>query len=416
MSTLALILAGGAGPDLHVLTANRSDAAVPFGGKYRVIDFALSNCVNSNIFNVSVLTQYMPRSLNEHIRAGKPWDLDRDDGGVRLLHPYQATTDGLGTWEQGSSDAIRFNLDVVRESRAERILVLAGNHIYKMNYQPMVEFHQARRADVTVGVLAVPAHQTQRFGMVTADADGRITRFEEKPRRTRSILASMGIYIFNAEALNDVLLGTGQSHRQLGRETVPWFVKHKRVFAYEFEGYWANVSTIPAYYAANMGLLADIPALDLSDPRWVIHTQSEQRPPVLVGAEAQVNGNLLCDGALIEGKVVRSVLGPGVYVAPGAEVHDSIIMNDTVVGPGAVVDRAILDKHVTIGEGAVVGHGSDNTPNSSSPGILNTGITVVGKRASIPAGMVVGRNVILGPHARVEDFPAGQIASGTTLR
>ena len=164
-----------------------------------------------------------------------------------------------------------------------------------------------------------------------------------------------------------------------------------------------------------MGLLADIPALDLSDPRWVIHTQSEQRPPVLVGGEAQVNGNLLCDGALIEGKVVRSVLGPGVYVAPGAEVHDSIIMNDTVVGPGAVVDRAILDKHVTIGEGAVVGHGNDNTPNSSSPGILNTGITVVGKRASIPAGMVVGRNVILGPHVRAEDYPAGQIGSGTPL-
>ncbi len=415
MSTLALILAGGSGPDLHVLTANRSDAAVPFGGKYRVIDFPLSNCVNSSIFNVAVLTQYMPRSLNEHIRAGKPWDLDRDDGGVRLLHPYQASADGRGTWEQGSSDAIRFNLDVVRESRAEHVLVLAGNHIYKMNYQPMLEFHRSRRADLTVGVLAVPAHQTQRFGMITADADGRISRFEEKPRRTRSILASMGIYVFNSEVLNDVLMGPGLSHRQLGRETVPWFVKHKRVFAYEFEGYWANIGTIPAYYEANMGLLADIPALDLSDPRWVIHTQSEQRPPVLLGAEAEVSGNLLCDGALIEGRVVRSVLGPGVYVAPGAEVRDSIIMNDTIVAAGAVVDRAIVDKQVTISEGAVVGFGSDNTPNTGSPGILNTGITVVGKRAFIPAGMVVGRNVILAPHLRAEDYPPGQVPSGASL-
>ena len=414
MNVLAMILAGGAAPDLHVLTASRAEAAVPFGGKYRVIDFSLSNCVNSGIFNVAVLTQYMPRSLNEHIRAGKPWDLDRGQGGVRLLQPYQSNAEGRGDWQEGSGDAIRFNLDVVRETRAELVVVLAGNHIYKMNYQPMIEFHRRRKTDVTVAVVAVPSHQTHRFGMVTADSDGRITRFEEKPRRTRSTLASMGVYVFDPEVLADLLTGPGKSHRNLGAETIPWAVRHRRVSAYEFEGYWSNVATVPAYYEANMGLLADIPALDLADPRWVIHTQSRQLPPALLGPEAHVNGNLICDGARVDGTVVRSLIGPGVYVAPGAEVRDSIIMDDTVIGPGAVVDRAIVDKQVTVGGGARLGAGADNTPNTQPTGTLNTGITLVGKSAQVPPDVVVGRNVIIRPKATAEQF-AAETPSGTSV-
>lgn len=416
MSVLAMILAGGTGPGLHVLTATRAEPAVPFGGKYRIIDFPLSNCVNSDIYNVAVLTQYMPRTLNDHIGAGKPWDLDRAEGGVRLLQPYQSQPGVECGWQEGSADAVRFNLDVVQESQAEHVLILAGNHIYKMDYRPMLEFHRLRRADVTVAVRAVSPHQTYRFGMVTTDTDGRISRFEEKPRRTRSTLASMGIYVFNADVLCDWLEGPGRGHRHLGGETIPSLVQRKRVYAYTFEGYWANVGTVPAYYEANMGLLADIPALDLSDPRWVIHTRSEQRPPVYLGAGACVAGNLLCDGARIEGCVLRSVIGPGVMVAADAEVRDSIIMNDTVISPGAVVDRAIVDKEVLIGEGARVGFGEDNTPNAALPEVLNTGITLVGKRARVPAGAVLGRNVVVQPGVTVEDFPAGEIPSGASVQ
>lgn len=412
MNVFAMILAGGAAPGLHTLTTSRAEAALPFGGKYRVIDFTLSNCVNSDIYDVAVLTQYMPRSLNEHIRAGKPWDLDRAEGGVRLLQPYQSSAEESGAWQEGSADAVRFNLDVVRESDADHILLLAGNHIYKMNYQPMVEFHRLRKADVTIAVQAVNPHQTQRFGMITADSDGRIARFEEKPRRTRSTLASMGIYVFEPDVLIDWLSGRGRNYRNLGSDLVPRLVRNKRVFAYEFEGYWANVGTVPAYFEANMALLADIPALDLSDPRWVIHTRSEQRPPVWLGPEARISSNLLSDGARIEGLVLRSVIGPGVYVAPGAQVRDSIIMNDSTIGPGAAIDRAIIDKEVQVGEEAVIGHGDDNTPNAQSPEILNTGITLVGKRATVPSGVRLGRNVMVNTGATAEQFPGDDIASG----
>ncbi|NOX62579.1 MAG: glucose-1-phosphate adenylyltransferase [Chloroflexi bacterium] len=415
MNVLAMILAGGAAPGLHVLTAHRAEAAVPFGGKYRIIDFPLSNCVNSNITNVAVLTQYMPRSLNEHIRAGKPWDLDRAEGGVRLLQPYQSSAEDRGAWQRGSADAVRFNLDVVRESGADYILILAGNHIYKMNYEPMIEFHKHRKADVTIAVRAVPAHQTHRFGMIAADADGRISRFEEKPRRTRLTLASMGIYVFSPAALIDALSGPGEKMRHLGGEVIPRLVRRKRVYAYEFEGYWTNVGAVPAYYEANMGLLAEIPALDLDDPRWVIHTRSEQRPPVLLGPDAQVNGNLLCDGARVMGRALRSIIGPGAYVHEGAEVIDSILMNDAVIAPAARVERAIIDKEVLVGEGARVGYGHDNAPNKDLPDILNTGITLVGKRARIPAGATLGRNVVVGVDVREDQFPALEIPSGCSV-
>ncbi len=328
MNVLAMILAGGPGPKLSVLTAGRSEAAIPFAGKYRAIDFPLSNCVNSDIYNVAVLTQYMPRSLNEHIRAGKPWDLDRAEGGVRLLQPYQSSAEETGAWQEGSADAIRFNLDYIRESNPDQILVLSGNHIYKMNYRPMLEFHRQRKADVTVAVRAVSPHLTNSFGMVTTDIDGRISRFEEKPRRTRATLGSMGVYVFNRQVLDDWLIGSGKKAQHLGGGVISRLIKRKRVFAYEFEGYWANVGSVPAYYEANMALLTDIPALDLSDARWTIHTRSEQYPPVWLGPDAQIHGNLLSDGARVEGKVRRSMIGPGVIVGPGAEVRDSIILND----------------------------------------------------------------------------------------
>ncbi len=413
-NVIAMILAGGAGPGLAVLTARRPESATPFAGKYRVIDFPLSNCVNSGIFNVAVLTQYMPRPLNEHIRLGKPWDLDRSSGGVRLLQPYQMRP-GKGVWEEGSADALRMNLDVVAESEASEVLTLSGNHIYKMNYQHLISFHRSHQADVTIAVRSVNPHQTFRYGMVATDGKGRITRFEEKPRRTRSNLASMGIYVFDTRVLTEWL--HARDLHDLGGGLIPEMVADPavKVCAYEFEGYWANVGAAPAYYEANMALLADIPALDLNDPHWTIHTQSEQYPPVLFSDEARAHANLISDGARIQGDVTRSIIGPGVVIGPGAVVTDSIIMNDAVIGRNAQVDRAILDKDVVVGANAIVGSGEDNIPNPAMPNILNTGITLVGQKSRIPAEAVLGRNVVVGVGVGPDDFTTPTVPSGVSI-
>ncbi|RME44218.1 MAG: glucose-1-phosphate adenylyltransferase [Chloroflexi bacterium] len=411
-----MILAGGASPALSVLTALRSEAALPFGGKYRIIDFPLSNCVNSGIYNVAVLTQYQPRSLNEHIGIGRPWDLDRTTGGVRLLQPYQSRPGEHTAWQEGTADAVRFHIDIVQEQTEDLVLILAGDHIYKMDYRPMLRFHMERRADVTIAVRSVSPYEAYRYGMVTTDPDGRVTQFEEKPKRTRSTLASMGIYVFHRDLLVTWLTGDGRDHRDFGREVIPGLLAAgKRLYGYNFLGYWADVGTVQAYWEANMALLAETPALDLYDPEWVIHTKSEERPPVLLGPEAQADGNLLSDGCQVDGHVVRSVLSPGVYVAAGAVVRDSIILTDTEIGAGAVVDRAIIDKNVTIGEGAQVGAGDDNTPNREMPNLLNTGLTLVGKGAEIPAGTVIGRNCVIQPFTAARRLAGKELASGSTV-
>ena len=415
-SALAMILAGGASPELSVLTEVRSEAALPFGGKYRIIDFPLSNCVNSEIYNVAVLTQYQPRSLNEHIGIGRPWDLDRAHGGVHLLQPYLSRPGETGAWQEGTADAVRFHLDFVREQSEELVLILAGDHIYKMDYRPLLRYHVEQRADVTIAVRSVNPYEAHRFGMVTADPDGRVTHFEEKPRRTRSTLASMGIYVFSRELLISWLTGKGKHHRDFGREVIPGLLAEgKRLYAYTFLGYWMDVGTVQAYWEANMALLAETPALDLHDPEWVIHTKSEERPPVLLGPHAQEDTCLLSDGCRIEGTVIRSVISPGVHVAEGAVVRDSILFTDTEVRPGAVVDRCIVDKHVVIGEGAQVGSGDDNTPNREMPHVLNTGITLIGKGAQIPPEIVIGRNCVVHPYVKARKLAGKSIPSGTTV-
>ncbi|RME79538.1 MAG: glucose-1-phosphate adenylyltransferase, partial [Chloroflexi bacterium] len=315
MRTLVMIMAGGASEDLSVLTKVRAEAAIPFGGKFRIIDFALSNCVNSGLYNVALLTQYMPRPLNEHVGVGKPWDLDRSQGGVRLLQPYLGPGQTSG-WQRGTADAVRHNLDFVAEQRVDTVLILAGDHIYKMDYRPMLRFHQQSQADVTVAVRRVSPFETHRFGIVSVDGDMRVVGFKEKPRRSRETLASMGIYVFNTTALTDIL--ADDSLNDFGRDVLPAILSSYRVYAYPFEGYWADIGTLQAYWEANMALLAETPALDLYDPEWVIHTRSEEQPPVQVGGNAWVGGNLLSNGCIIEGIVERSVLSPGVQVEAGA--------------------------------------------------------------------------------------------------
>jgi len=415
MSIIAMILAGGEGPALSVLTALRSEAAVPFGGKYRIIDFTLSNCVNSDIFNVAVLTQYQPRSLNEHIGVGRPWDLDRSSGGVRLLQPYQRNKGERGAWQEGTADALRFNLDTIPAS-VEDVLILAGDHVYIMDYRPLIRFHHSRNADVTIAVRQVPAFEAHRFGMVAYDADNRVVEYEEKPKRTRISTASMGVYVFRREVLIEALTtGPGRRYHNLGGEVIPALVRSARVYAYPFQGYWADVGTIQAYYEANMALLGETPALDLYVPEWVIHTRSEERPAVYLGPESRVERALLCDGCQIEGTVINSVISPGVRVAAGAVVRDSIIMTDTLIEAGAIVDRAILDKRVTVGAEARIGAGEENTPNLKWPERINTGITVIGKRASIPPRTTIGRNVVIFPHVGPKDFSGPEVASGETI-
>lgn len=390
----AMIMAGGGSPALSVLTEVRAESAVGFAGKFRLIDFPLSNCVNSEIYNVAVLTQYRPQALNGHIGTGKPWDLDLASGGLHLLQPYRGGP--YGDWQKGTADAVRRNLDFVQDQNEEHVLVLAGDHIYLMDYRPMLRQHMESGADLTLAVRRVSPHETHRYGIVTMGSDDRITRFEEKPRRTRGNLASMGIYVFRKQVLVDLL--TSSEFLDFGRHVLPAMVGGSyKVHGHFFPGYWADVGTVQAYWEANMSLLTEGPALDLYDPNWVVHTRSQERAPVKVGANAQVHGNLLSNGCWVEGTVHRSVLSPGVYVAEGAVVQDSVILKDVVIEPGAVVDRCIVDKACVIGAGALVGSGDDNTPSTELPQYLNSGLTLVGKGCRIAPESVIGRNVILHP-------------------
>jgi len=365
---LAVILAGGEGERLSILSALRAKPAVPFAGKYRIIDFALSNCVNSEITDVIVLTQYNPRSLNDHIGAGRPWDLDRNLGGVRVLQPY--ITRGKPTdWYRGTADAVYQNLNVIEQSGADTVVILAGDHVYKMDYRPFMALHRRRRAEVTIAVRPVPADDAHRFGILALDAEDRVVDWQEKPAQPKSNLASMGIYVFSRRALAEWL---GDARHDFGRDVIPVMLEGRgRVVGYRYGGYWQDVGTVHSYWQAHMDLLDERPELDLYDKDWLIHTRSEERAPAKVGPTASVHRSLVSHGCVIYGTVERSVLSPGVRVEVGAVVRDSIVMFDTIVRAGAVVDRTILDKEVSVGPNAVIGDGSDDTPNRSDPR-LNT--------------------------------------------
>lgn len=412
LRTLALILAGGDSPALSVLTAERTEAAVPFAGKYRIIDFTLSNCVNSGIYNVGVLTQYRPRSLHAHLGVGRPWDLDRAQGGLRILHPSPTPTGG--GWQRGTADAVRYNLDLIEDPSHDAVLLLAGDHIYKMNYQPLLELHEERGADITMAVHSVSPHDVHRYGIVLMGSDGRVDRFEEKPRRALSSLASMGIYVFRRQFLVDLLRNSDAT--DFGRNLLPRVVGRGNTYAYNFQGYWADVGTLQAYYEANLALLGESPALDLYDPEWVIHTTSADRPAVELGATARVENSLLSDGCRVFGAVARSVLSPGVFVSPGAVVRDSVLLGDAWIGPDAVVDRCIIDEGGRVGAGARVGSGDENTPNHEAPERLNTGLTLVGAYVNLPEGANIGRNVAIRPRTMADSFDSSKaLPSGATL-
>jgi glucose-1-phosphate adenylyltransferase len=419
---LALILAGGQGERLSLLSQKRAKPAVPFAGKYRIIDFALSNCVNSSITDVAVLTQYRPHSLHDHIGIGKPWDLDRQKGGIHLLQPYVGRKES--DWYSGTADAVYQNLGFIMESRCDYVLVLAGDHIYRMDYGPMITFHEQRRANVTFGAVVVPIEEGHRFGILETDAEGRVVSFEEKPRQPRGTLGSMGIYVFDRETLIRVLIndaraaesGGAPTQHDFGRNIIPNMVERgERVFAYPFTGYWQDVGTIHSYWEAHMKLLDDHPSFDLYDPSWVIHTRSEERPPAHIYSGAQIVESLISHGCIIKGHVERSVLSPGVVVEEGAVVRNSILLFDTVIGAGSVVDQVIMDKEVVVGKQCQIGFGDDMTPNKLEPQLLDRGITLIGKRTHLPDNLKVGRNCKVGTDLRPEDFVTDTLDSGETI-
>ena len=405
---MALVLSGGGGEQLSVLTAERAVSAIPFGGKYRVIDFVLSNCCHSGIGQVGVVTQHAPTSLHDHIGAGRPWNLDHRTGGVLILQPY-LTRSQVG-WYRGTADAIAHNWDVIEERRPSRVLVLSGDHVYRMDYRALFQTHESRRATLTIAVARVPPEQSRRFGMAVLDRDGRLLSLVEKPERANTPFASMGIYLFEFEALGEALRARPVD---LVLDVVrPMLEAGERVYAHEFGGYWEDVGTVATFYRANLELLAPEPRMVLYDARWPILTRDEERPPVLLLDHATLEDSLVANGCRVSGTVRRSVLFPGVRVEEDAEVVDSVVMADTIVKRGAKVDRAILDKYVRVGEHAVVGFG--DAPCGGELAWLD-GIALVGKDAVIPEGVRIGRASVVGIGAGREDFAAEELAAGTLM-
>ncbi len=409
METLALILAGGRGSRLDILSEKRSKPAVPFGGKYRIIDFALSNCTNSGIYQIGILTQYLPLSLNEHIGVGKPWDLDRRDSFVTLLQPNNS-------WYEGTADAIRKNLEFVKRYASKYVLILSGDHIYKMDYSKLIEQHKKTGADLTICAKIVPIDEASRFGILETDDQLRIQKFVEKPKQPKSNKASMGIYVFSTDALIEAI----ESHPDIkdldfGMHIIPEMINTKKVYAYEFYDYWKDVGTYDSYVEANLELCHDV-ALDLYDPKWKIYTRTEDLPPVKVGKQASISTSLISDGCRIEGNVEESVLSPGVVVGKGSKIKHSIILNDVVIGENCIIEDTIIDKETVIGDNSKIGYGDDYTPNKDNAKVLSSGLNVIGKKLILPKGLEVERNVRIFSSANHRTIDQTHFKSGETLK
>ena len=399
---IAMLLAGGQGSRLGVLTAKVAKPAVSFGGKYRIIDFPLSNCINSGIDTVGVLTQYQPLRLNTHIGIGIPWDLDRNVGGVTVLPPYEKSTSS--EWYTGTANAIYQNLDYMSAYNPDYVLILSGDHIYKMDYEVMLDFHKENNADVTIAAMPVPLEEASRFGIVITDDEGKIEDFEEKPAQPRSNLASMGIYIFSWPVLKEALQElSSQPNCDFGKHIIPYcHSKNQRLFAYEYNGYWKDVGTLSSYWEANMELIDIIPEFNLYEEFWKIYTNSGVLPPNYVSEQSVIERSIICNGASIYGEVHNSILGSRVRIGKGAIIRDSIIMNETEIGENCVVDKAIIAENVKVGDNVTIGIGSD-IPNKMRPDIYNSGLTTIGEKSVIPSGVQIGKNTAISGVTSKED-------------
>ncbi len=411
---IAMLLAGGQGSRLGVLTQKVAKPAVSFGGKYRIIDFPLSNCINSGVDTVGVLTQYQPLRLNSHIGIGIPWDLDRNVGGVTILPPYERSKGS--DWYTGTANAIFQNLEYMESYNPEYVLILSGDHIYKMDYEVMLEYHKANNADVTIAAMPVPIEEASRFGILITDDTNRITEFEEKPKNPRSNLASMGIYIFTWKVLKEALVALSEVPGcDFGKHIIPYCHENgQRIFAYEYNGYWKDVGTLSSYWEANMELIDIIPEFNLYEEYWKIYTKSDIIPPQYIAASARVERSIVGEGTEIYGTVINSVIGAGVVVGPGAVVRDSIVMRGSTVGEGSVLDRAIVAEDVQIGKNVQVGVG-EYAPSTYDPKVYQSDLAAIGERSVIPDGVKIGRNTAISGLTEASDYPEGCLGSGDSI-
>ena len=408
---IAMLLAGGQGSRLGVLTQKVAKPAVSFGGKYRIIDFPLSNCINSGVDTVGVLTQYQPLRLNAHIGIGIPWDLDRNVGGVTVLPPYERSKGS--DWYTGTANAIYQNLEYMDSYNPEYVLILSGDHIYKMDYEVMLEYHKANNADVTIAAMSVPMEEASRFGILITDDSNKITEFEEKPANPRSNLASMGIYIFNWKVLKEALLTLSDVPGcDFGKHVIPYcHEKSGKIYAYEFNGYWKDVGTLGSYWEANMELIDIIPEFNLYEEYWKIYTKTDRIPPQYIDGEAKVVKSIIGEGTEIYGEVSNSVIGEGVTIEKGVVVRDSIIMQDTVIGAGAIVEKAIIAEDVKIGANAHLGVG-EYADSKFDPKVYQFDLVTVGEHSVIPEGVKIGKNTAISGVTEPNDYPDGQLESG----
>ena len=408
---IAMLLAGGQGSRLGVLTAKVAKPAVAFGGKYRIIDFPLSNCINSGIDTVGVLTQYQPLRLNAHIGIGIPWDLDRNYGGVTVLPPYERS--GSSEWYSGTANAIYQNLDYMEQFDPDYVLILSGDHIYKMDYEVMLDYHKANNADVTIAAMPVPMEEASRFGIVIADEDGRIQEFQEKPAEPKSNLASMGIYIFSWKVLKEALETLkDEPGCDFGKHIIPYcHNKGERLFAYEYNGYWKDVGTLGSYWEANMELIDLIPEFNLYEEYWKIYTKSDVLAPQYIAADAKVDKSIIGEGTEVYGEVHSCVIGSNVTIGKGSVVRDSILMEGVTIGENVVIDKAIIAEDTLIGDNAVLGVGEEK-PNKLKESVYAFGLVTIGEKSVIPPDVKIGKNTAISGVTTPEDYPDGLLDSG----
>lgn len=412
---VAMLLAGGQGSRLGALTRKVAKPAVSFGGKYRIIDFTLSNCINSGIDTVGVLTQYQPLQLNRHIGIGIPWDLDRNHGGVTVLPPFLSTEDE--EWYSGTANAVYQNIPFMEYYEPEHVLILSGDHIYKMDYEMMLNYHKENDADVTIAVLRVPKEEAHRFGIMNTDENNQIIEFEEKPSEPKSDLASMGIYIFKWSSLKESLhsIEKKQSNSDFGKHIIPHLLERDgRCFAYEFQGYWKDVGTLESYWQANMELIDLVPEFNLYEPYWKIYTKNAVQPPQYLGVGSRVERCILGDGTEVYGEIYNSVIGSNVIIGKNTVVSDSIIMNNTTIDEDSQITRAIISEGCYVGKNVVIGQG-ENIVNEELPKIYNSGLSVLGEKTVIPEGISIGKNCALGGTLSHENFTESRLESGRNL-
>ncbi len=413
---VAMLLAGGQGSRLGILTKNKAKPGVAYGGMYRIIDFAMSNCINSGVDTVGVLTQYEPLSLNRHIGIGIPWDLDRSYGGVTILAPY-INEEADSSWYTGTANAIYQNMNYIDSYNPEYVLILSGDHIYKMDYSEMLEKHKKSAADATIAVLEVPIEEASRFGILNTDEEGKVLDFEEKPKEPKSNLVSMGIYIFNWKVLREYLEHDNKLHQDLdfGKHIIPNMLNdNKRLFTYKHDSYWRDVGTIESYWQANMELTKIVPDFNLYEDSWRIYTRIENQSPHYISSTAVLASSIVSDSCEIHGEVHGSVVGTSVHIGKGSVIKDSIIMSGTVIGENCYIERAIIDDNNTIGDNVRIGEG-ENIPNQLKPTIYDTGITVTGEKSVIPSNVTIGKNCVVMGNTYNCMYKDGVLESGASL-